>query len=91
MSKRTIRHYLMIAITGMFCWLTTGVVSAHVGATKTGWNDLAPEVRAEMLAVRASLGKDGAEQPGLGLGASGRPEQREVRQLLAHNRLVSFV
>ena len=54
MNKRTIRHYLMITITGMFCWLTTGVVSAHVGATKTGWNDLAPEVRAEIAALKAT-------------------------------------
>ena len=44
----------MITITGMFCWLTTGVVSAHVGATKTGWNDLAPEVRAEIAALKAT-------------------------------------
>jgi len=29
MNKRTIRHYLMIAIIGMFCWLTTSVVMAQ--------------------------------------------------------------
>ena len=29
MHKRTIRHYLMIAITGMFCWLNASVVMAQ--------------------------------------------------------------
>ena len=63
MHKQTIRHYLMITITGMFCWLTTGVVSAHVGATKTGWDDLAPEVRAEIAALKATVATLKAGQP----------------------------
>ena len=63
MNKQTIRHYLMIAMTGMFCWLTTGVVSAHVGATKTGWNDLAPELRAEIAALKATVATLKAGQP----------------------------
>ena len=39
------RHYVVIVVFGV---LNASAVPAHVGATKTGWNDLAPEVRADL-------------------------------------------
>ena len=61
MNTSWIRNYVVIVLFGM---LHVSAVSAHVGATKTGWNDLAPEVRAEIAALKATVAKLQAGQVG---------------------------
>ena len=42
MDRLNIRHYVLVAVIGV---LNASAVSAQVGATKTGWNNLAPDVQ----------------------------------------------
>ena len=59
MNTSGIRHYLVIVLFGV---LHVSAVSAQVGVTKTGWNDLAPDVQNwlitqtnNVIAVRAEI------------------------------------
>ena len=59
MNKRTVRHYLLVVVFGV---LNASAVSAQVGTTKAGWNDLAPDVQNwlitqtdNVLAMRAEI------------------------------------
>ena len=61
MNTSWIRHYFVIVL---FSVLHLNTVSAHVGAAKTGWNDLAPEVRAEIAALKATVAALQAGQVG---------------------------
>lgn len=54
MNTSWFRNYVVILVFGV---LYASAVSADDGATKTRWSDLAPEVRAEITAIRAKVVK----------------------------------
>ena len=62
MNMSWFRNYVVILVFGV---LHASAVSADDGATKTRWSDLAPEVRAEITAIRAKVVKLEAGQPGV--------------------------
>ncbi len=62
MDTSWIRNYVVIVVFGV---LHSSAVSADDGATKIRWSDLAPEVRAEITAIRAKVVKLEAGQPGV--------------------------
>ena len=83
MNKRTIRHYLMIAITGMFCWFTTGVVSAQVG-----WDDAIPDMREDVRALRAEIAALKATVTSL---KAGQPQVQTIRWNMLANDIRDFL
>ncbi|SVB18160.1 uncharacterized protein METZ01_LOCUS171014, partial [marine metagenome] len=45
MDRLNIRHYALMAAAGILGVLNASAVSAQVGTTRTGWNDLSPQVQ----------------------------------------------
>ena len=45
MDRLNIRHCALVAAVGVLAVLNASAVSAQVGATRTGWNDLSPQVQ----------------------------------------------
>ncbi len=62
MNTSWFQNYVVIVVFGV---LHASAVSADVGTGKTRWSDLAPEVRAEIAAIRAKVVKLEAGQPGV--------------------------